>query len=153
MCYTVKKSKNAGERLMTAEEMWKASGLEGEYSAWSFGDDADQLAYLVKAGIKTATCSLLRFYHLEGETLPQAGEYNIILDSKDNAVCITRTTKVHIAEFDQVSADHASKEGEGDRTLSYWRNVHRAFFTKELQSIGEPFSGKEKLVCEEFELI
>ena len=35
---------------MTAEEMWKESGLTGEYEAWSFGDDADVLAGLVKDG-------------------------------------------------------------------------------------------------------
>ena len=46
---------------MTAEEMWKKSGLTGEYEAWSFGDDADELARLVKEGIKTATCSALCF--------------------------------------------------------------------------------------------
>ena len=29
---------------MTAEEMWKASGLTGEYEAWSFGEVPDKLA-------------------------------------------------------------------------------------------------------------
>lgn len=52
---------------MTAEELRKESGLIGEYSAWSFGDDADQLAGLVKDGVKTATCSLFCFYELEEE--------------------------------------------------------------------------------------
>ena len=52
---------------MTAEEMWNQSGLTGEYDAWSFGDDADTLARLVKDGIKTATCSAYCFYELEEE--------------------------------------------------------------------------------------
>ena len=42
---------------MTAKEMWKESGLAGEYEAWAFGEAPDQLALLVKDGIKTATCS------------------------------------------------------------------------------------------------
>ena len=98
---------------MTAEELWKASGLEGEYSAWSFGDDADRLAELVRTGVKKATCSLLCFYESEGEPLPHAGEYSVILDSREEAVCIIRTTNVSVTTFDQVSEKHAFLEGEG----------------------------------------
>ena len=42
---------------MTAEELWRCSGLTGEYEAWAFGEAPDKLASLVKGGIKTATCS------------------------------------------------------------------------------------------------
>ena len=45
---------------MTAEEMWKRSGLTGEYTAWAFGKEPDELALLVKKGNKTVTnCSQL----------------------------------------------------------------------------------------------
>ena len=47
---------------MTAEKMWQKSGLNGKYEAWSFGDDSDRLAELVKCGKKTATCSVYLFY-------------------------------------------------------------------------------------------
>ncbi len=40
---------------MTAEELWKKSGLTDEYEAWAFGEAADKLADLVVMGIKTAT--------------------------------------------------------------------------------------------------
>ena len=138
---------------MTAEEMWIQSGLSGEYDAWSFGDDADTLARLVRDGIKTATCSAYCFYEMEEETLPEAGAYSIILDSDDQAVCITRTTKVYVAPFSQVTADHAFKEGEGDRSLEYWRKVHIKFFTEDLKEAGFPFDEEMKLVCEEFEVV
>ena len=42
---------------MTAEEMWKKSGLTGEFVAWAFSEAPDKLADLVKRGVKTATCS------------------------------------------------------------------------------------------------
>ena len=138
---------------MTAEEMWKKSGLSGEYDAWSFGDKADELAALIKNGIKTATCSAHIFYELENEDLPKPGNYNIILDSKDNAVCIIRTTKVYVTTFDSVTSEHAYKEGDGDRSLEHWRKVHKEFFTNELQEINRNFDEKMKVVCEEFEVI
>lgn len=138
---------------MTAEELWKRSGIKGKYDAWSFGDDADKLASLVKAGIKTATCSALCFYEFEEEPLPQVGGYNVILDSNEEAVCITRTTKVYVEKFNKISEDHAFKEGEGDRTLAYWRKVHQRFFTEELKTVGLSFDTKMKLVCEEFEVV
>ena len=133
--------------------MWNQSGLTGEYDAWSFGDDADKLAQLVKDGIKTATCSAYCFYEMEEEDLPEAGAYNIILDSDDQAVCIIRTTKVYITSFNEVTADHAFKEGEGDRSLEYWRDVHKSFFTEELKEVNLHFDEEMKLVCEEFEVV
>ena len=125
----------------------------GSHVAWSFGGDADKLAELVRAGEKTATCSALVFYELENEELPQVGEYNIILDSEGNAVCITKTTTVYVTTFDAISETHAFKEGEGDRSLEYWRKVHREFFSGELRTINQPFDEKMELVCEEFEVV
>ena len=138
---------------MTAQEMWKQSGLAGEYDAWSFGDDADGLAALVSSGIKTATCSAYDLYEAEGEVLPRVGDTSLILDSRDEAVCIIRTTRVYTVPFDKVSAEHAFREGEGDRSLEYWRKVHEAFFREELASAGLEFSGNSRVVCEEFEVV
>ena len=138
---------------MTAEEMWLAGGLEGEYEAWCYGGNPDGLAELVRSGKKTATASAFACYEAEGEPLPRAGEYSVILDSRDEAVCIIRTTKVSVMPFDQVSEKHAFLEGEGDRTLDYWKSVHQDFFTEELQSAGMTFSPAAELVCEDFEVI
>ena len=32
--------------------------------------------------------------------------------------------------FDEVDEEHAYLEGEGDRSLEYWREVHERFFTE-----------------------
>lgn len=138
---------------MTAEEMWRLSGLDGNYDAWAFGDAPNKLAELVRKGIKTATCSAYVFYEIEGEEMPKAGDYSVVLDADGNAVCIIKTTKVYLTTFDQVSQDHAFKEGEGDRSLEYWKCVHKEFFTEELKTIGRKFNEKMKLVCEEFETV
>lgn len=138
---------------MDAERMWKQFGVDGEYKTWSFGTDADRLAELVLAERKTATSSAYPVYDVENEPLPKLGEYSIVLDSHDNAVCIVKTTKVYVIPFDEVSPDHAYREGEGDLSLEYWKAVHRAFFIKEMSAIGEKFDEKMKVVCEEFEKV
>ncbi len=138
---------------MTAEELWAGSGLRGEYEAWAFGEAPDKLAALAAKGIKTATCSAYDLYEAEGEALPAVGGYSVILNGREEAVCIIRTTRVTVTPFDQVTEEHAFKEGEGDRSLAYWRAVHEEFLTRELASIGRSFDGNTKVVCEEFELV
>ena len=124
-----------------------------EYEAWAYGADPDTLAELTRTGVKTATASAGPLYELEGEPLPRAGEYSVILDSRDQAVCIIRTTRVYTVPFDQVSAEQAYREGEGGRTLDYWRRVHEDFFRKELAGAGLEFSPDMPVVCEEFEVV
>ena len=138
---------------MTAQEMWDRSGFQGNYQAWAFGGAPDKLAKLVMQGVKTATCSALALYEYENEEIPKAGDYSVILDSDGQAVCIIRTTKVYIETFDQVSERHAYLEGEGDRSLEYWRQVHEEFFTEELKTIQQNFDAKMELICEEFEVV
>lgn len=138
---------------MTAKELWGRSGLTGSYESWAFGDAPDKLAALVKNGVKTATCSAYDLYQTGSEPLPKEGDYSVILDSSGEAVCIVKTVKVCITEFHLVSAEHAYKEGEGDRTLEYWRKVHTDFLTRELSKFNLTFSENTKVVCEEFDLV
>ena len=139
---------------MNAQEMWDRysakENITADYEAWAFGDSPDELAQLVLNGIKTGTSSAYVWYALEGLELPKPGEYSVILDSKENAVCITKTTIVYVVPFDEVSSDHAYKEGEGDRSLAYWRKVHEDFFKTELTEAGLVFEKTMKVVCEEF---
>ncbi len=111
---------------------------------------ADELADLVLRGEKTATASAYELYKLENEPLPQAGSFDVILDSQDRAVCIVEITKVSVLPFNEVSADHAFKEGEGDKSLAYWQQVHEAFFTECLAEAGLEFSQETGVVLEEF---
>ncbi|MBE5902509.1 MAG: ASCH domain-containing protein, partial [Lachnospiraceae bacterium] len=63
------------------------------------------------------------------------------------------TSKITICPFKDVTAEHAYKEGEGDRSLEYWRQVHKEFLESELETINMPFSEEAKVICEEFELV
>lgn len=145
---------------MTEQELWAAYLLEhpcykeAPYEAWCYGSATpDLLAELTASGTKTATASAYPFYEYEKCPLPKVGEHNIILDTKGEAVCITRTTRVTVVPFLQVSPEHAYKEGEGDRSLAYWRRVHAHFFAAELREIHMEFSEDMPVVCEEFQVV
>ena len=143
---------------MTAAQLWaaytrQAALEEVPYQAWAFGGAPDELAQLVLSGIKTATASAYPVYALEQEPLPKAGDYSVILNSREEAVCIIRTTKVYVVPFHQVSAEHAFKEGEGDRSLAYWRAVHTDFFTQCMAEVGLTFDETMEVVCEVFQRV
>lgn len=143
---------------MTAEEMWdlyaqKAGLGHAEYEAWAFGDESDKLASLVAGGRKTATASAYPLYELEQESLPQAGEYSVILDSGDRAVCVIQADRVYVTPFREISEEHARREGEGDLSLAYWREVHERFFRQEMEEVGLTFDEDMLVVCEEFSCV
>ena len=114
---------------MKSDQMWQAykilnQSIGDKIDAWAFGVEADYLAELVLMGQKTATSSAFDLYAVGNEPQPKENELSVILDSKENAICIIETTKVEVIPFKEVSEDHAYKEGEGDRRLTYWRELH-----------------------------
>jgi len=124
--------------------------------AWGFGDGAqmaDELGVLVRQGIKTATCGLLWEYEAENEVLPQPGDVSIILNGSGQPLCIIETLSVEVMPFDAVGADFAFDEGEGDRSLGYWRAAHLHFFSRTCRQIGRDVRPDMPLVCERFRMI
>jgi len=126
------------------------------YTAWQFGygvELGDSLAACVVDGPKRATAGSLWAYEAEGEPIPVPGDHSVILDGHGVARCIIRTTRVDIVPFEQVDAAFAYDEGEGDRSLEYWREVHWAFFTRELAELGREATPDMPVVCEHFEVV
>jgi len=126
------------------------------YEAWSFGDGpamADDGSTGTVAGQKTATCSALWELEAEGETVARSGEKSIVLGGSGEPLCIIETTEVTVRRFDEVDEAFARKEGEGDRSLEYWRGAHRDFFARTLPEIGRQFTEDMPLVCERFRVI
>jgi uncharacterized protein YhfF len=122
--------------------------------AW--GDNpslANELGTLIAAGIKTATCSAVWEYQADGDPIPKPGILTIVLDGDSNPLCIVETVEVTRRLYNEVDAQFAFDEGEGDRSLRYWREAHRDFFTRTLAAIGREFSEDMPLVCERFRLI
>lgn len=123
--------------------------------AWSFGattEVADQLLDLVLAGTKTATAGALWDYEAEGESIPTAGDLSIILDGAGHPRALIKTTQVDVVPFDEVGEEHAFLEGEDDRTLRSWREIHERFFTDHAGH-DRGFDPAMPIVLERFELV
>lgn len=124
-----------------------------EYDSWAFGDSPDELAQLVLEGKKSAAASVYELYEYDDEKLPKVGDYSVVMDSKDHAICVIVNTDVKIVPFSEVDADHARLEGEGDGSLEYWKDVHSKLFTEWLAEAGKTFSNDTKVVLERFKMV
>jgi uncharacterized protein YhfF len=89
----------------------------------------------------------------DGEPVPQPGDLSIILNGRGEPICIIETTQVEVKPLNAVDAGFAYDEGEGDRSLAYWRAVHWRFFSRTLTAIGRLPDWDMPVVCERFRLV
>lgn len=123
--------------------------------AWAFGaepEQADELLGLVLEGIKTATAASFWDHQWTGDPIPEPGQLNIVLDGSGDPRALIETTDVQIIPFNEVGVDHARAEGEGDRSLEYWRRVHQEFWAEHSQN-PRKFQPDMPVVCERFRLL
>jgi uncharacterized protein YhfF len=123
--------------------------------AWSFGataEHADELLQLVLEGTKTATATALWDFEAEGEELPRADTLSIILDGSGHPRALIESTDIRVVPFDEVDEEHAWLEGEGDRSLAHWRDVHERFFT-EHAGHDRGFARDMPVVLERFKVV
>lgn len=147
--------------IPTVDEFWREcrftiQGLpEAVPDAWAFGATpahADGLLSLVLAGTKTATASSLWDYEHTGDPIPEVGWLNIILDGSGVPRALLETTAIDLIPFDEVPESHAFAEGEGDRSLSHWREVHERFWREHSES-PKGFEPDMPVVCEQLRLL
>jgi len=127
-----------------------------DHTSWYFGaneQSSNDLAKLVREGIKRGTTSLNYWYDVKNEELPTEDTHSSITDWSGIAQCIIKTKKVTVLPFKDVNEKFAQIEGEGDKSLRYWRKVHINFFEKELKEKEIEFSQEMLVVFEEFEVV
>lgn len=115
--------------------------------AFSFGDGpelADQLIALVLSGSKRATC----WAETQGLLSAEVGKLMVAKDGKGVPRAVLRTVELSQRRFHEVDAAFAYDEGEGDRSLRFWREAHTRYFTR----LGL-FAPDMMLWCERFELV
>jgi uncharacterized protein YhfF len=118
---------------------------------FSFGDSpemADELLALVLEGTKTATCGAFGDYGPGGEAMPAVGRRDVVLDGQGRRAAVIETVEIELRRYDEVDERFAHDEGEGDRTLAWWRDAHRGYFER-----TGGFSPDMQLVCERFRLV
>ena len=118
-----------------------------ELESFSFGDTpelADELLELVLTGKKSATC----WAASEGDKGVVVGKRWIVKDGQGRPTALLETVELERRRFGDVDATFAHDEGEGDRSLEYWRQAHTAYFTRR-----EEFSPDMELYCERFRLV
>ncbi len=121
-----------------------------------FGDSAElsgELLALIRSGRKRAGTSLLWGCEADGESLPSAGNIEIVVDHRHQPALVTQITRVEIVPFNQVTAAYAAIEGEGDGSLDHWQRAHWAFFGRECRRIGREPTQDMPVVCCVFELL
>ncbi len=118
-----------------------------DLESFAFGDNpelADELLALVLAGKKTATTWAVS----EGDKGVEAGKRWIVNDGEGRPRAIIETVEVRRRRFEEVDDDFAFDEGEGDRSLAFWRRAHTEYFT----GLGQFAPGME-VYCERFRLV
>ncbi len=126
------------------------------FEAFHFDDNersADELATLVVAGRKRATAGLVWSFEAASASPPAVGALSVVTNWAKTPLCVIETRRVDVVAFDEVSAEFAATEGEGDGSLEYWREAHRAFFGRECARIGRTPEPKMPVVCERFEVV
>ena len=126
------------------------------YEAFHFDDNekhANLLAELVMQGTKRATAGLLWSFEQEKKPLPVTGALSVVTNWQAEPLCIIETSHVAVVPFEDVTEHFAATEGEGDKTLRFWREVHWAYFSRECERISKVPSMQMPVVCEEFSLV
>jgi len=116
-------------------------------------ESANHLALLVVQGVKQATAGLLWSYEAEDEPLPEVGQLSVITNWDGDPQCIVEVTEVEVKPYNKVTAEFAFIEGEGDKSLEYWRRVHWEFFTMECEEIGKEPTEEMLVILEQFKVI
>ena len=126
------------------------------FEAFHFDDNertADELALLVLAGTKRATAGLVWSFEAASVPLPKAGDLSVVTNWAKTPLCVIETKRVDVVAYDQVSAEFAATEGEGDGSLLCWQEAHWAYFGRECQRIGRVRDPKMPVACERFKVV
>jgi uncharacterized protein YhfF len=107
----------------------------------------------VLAGVKRASAGLVWSFEHAGVPLPQVGDLSVVTNWARQPQCVIETVRVDIVAFQDVTAEFAATEGEGDGSLAYWQSAHRAYFGRECQRLGREPGPDMPVACERFEVV
>ncbi len=115
--------------------------------------NANVCADLIMKGEKRATCSMEYWYSHEGELMPQVGHLQVVTDWNGTPKCIIEITSVERCKYCDVTEEFAFAEGEGDKTLAWWKEAHWKFFSRECEELNITPTEDMLLVLEHFTVV
>lgn len=98
---------------------------------WGFADPGplrEELTALALAGTKTTTASLFLEFEIDGESIPEPGQSDVLVDSSDRPVAIVETLSVRVVRLADVDDRHAIDEGEGYADAAAFRTSHERYW-------------------------
>lgn len=116
-------------------------------------DITDGLINLYLEGKKTAGSSIVEDFLTAGDELPEVGDYWILLDSKEEPVLLLETIETETHNWLDVPERVAVAEGEGDLSLTYWRQVHGELYTPFLHDWGLTDLNQARVITEHFKVV
>ncbi len=90
---------------------------------------------------------------VNNEELPKVGELNIVTDWNRTPIAIIITTEIKLTPYNKINIQFAVLEGEGDKSLNYWKRVHKDYYTREMKGSQDNFSEDMIIVCQYFKTI
>ena len=137
---------------LTEPEREKYQSFSSDYFC-ADEQNANLCAELIRVGQKTATCSLYHWFESGEEPMPTVGHLQVVVDWEGKPICIIEVDSVELCKYNQVSADFAFAEGEGDRSLKWWREAHWTFFVDECSEAAIQPNEEMLLVLERFHVV
>ncbi len=126
------------------------------FEAFKVGDTQDAAnegARLILSGAKTATSSLLWDYEAAGTLPPAEGAISIVMNGRNEPVCVVETTWLAVLPFAEADEQFARDYGEWDGTLATWREKCWAYYSKGCEVLGRLPSQGMPLLFERFRVI
>lgn len=115
--------------------------------------NANLCADLILHGEKQASCSLAYRYLHTGEARPEVGQLLVVTNWQGTPICIVEITSVTECQYNEVTPEFAAAEGEGDKTLTWWRKMHWDYFSNECAELGVTANEEMLLVLERFKVV
>lgn len=144
-------------------ELWEAFIRQNpEYKDKELGEwfnfcdnekEAKVCAQLTKDGIKQASSTSLWWFEKNHADLPEVGNIYVVTDWYKIAKAIVEVVKVEQVPFNKITEEYADIEGEGDKSLKYWKDTHWAYYTREMEEFDEKPTEDMLIVCEQFKTI
>ena len=131
----------------------EATGHRGPVGRFAFGDAPEvqtELAHLVRDDDKRATAGL---FDDPDETTPVPGQHDVVMDGAGAPVCLVRTDEVRTLPFAERDPAFAWDEGEGDRTLDDWTDIHVRYFSNDAATRGISFGDDTLVNFERFSVV